>query len=388
MLSLCYKKYALSIAICIVSGIIYFLATTPYHDVASIISQLYPGPFTTSAVYNASSYYNWTSLLRDNYKIIQNEFHEFERLTKSSCHQNTDYATNWDQKWATVNLFRWGVYNDNILKYFPKTLEIIKTVQTQNWIRLAEFSVLQSGKFIPRHRGVYAGQLTYQLTIETPDEVNDYIKSDNIEGLQKQFYLAIWDNTSVPLHYWPSQYIPNVRPSLITWIANGSDVLFDDSSIHEAYNGLSKRRVVLIIDPERNDENFKNSWVTQIIHKYIIQTFIPYLASYQKYVDITPFRMARNNPNIRDAAHSCKFNGINESEYDYNYDAIYVNELESNASSVRQQWYTLINDSQYIYNINKTTKHHGKKHVNIDMLAVSIMVLSFSVTGITAMICK
>eukprot|EP01084_Bolivina_argentea_P317838 551099_1 len=272
------RQYIVSVAICITAIIVYFLTTTPYYEVASTISQLYPGPFTASGVYNASSYYNWTSLLRNNYKIIQNEFYEFERLTKSSCSQNPDYATNWDQKWTTLNLYGWGSYNDYISNYFPKTIEIIKTIQKHNWIRLAEFSVLQSGKFIPRHRGVYAGQLTYQLTIETPNEVNKYIVADKIDELTQQLYLAIWDNTSIPLHYWPAQYIPNVEPSLMTWIANGTDILFDDSAIHEAYNGLSKRRVVLIIDPERNDENFKNSFVTQIIHKYIIQTFIPYLA--------------------------------------------------------------------------------------------------------------
>ena len=195
--------------------------------------------------------------------------------------------TNWDQKWSTINIWEWGEFNPymNFNKYFINTKKIISQIQSppyNMWFRIIEFSILQSDKFIPRHRGVYGGQLTYQLVI--------YVNKNDSEKLQlNEFYIALWNDTQVPLHEWPVQYIPNHDPELLAWRENGSDIMFDDSCIHEVWykniaNWTNDRRIVLILDPERKDVIFESSILTQFIHNYIIKKFIPMLKYWQRYI--------------------------------------------------------------------------------------------------------
>jgi aspartyl/asparaginyl beta-hydroxylase (cupin superfamily) len=78
----------------------------------------------------------------------------------------------------------------------------------------AFFSILEGGKSIPAHNGIYRGYLRYHLALKVPRENPPKIR------VKDQF------------HQWKE----------------GESVLFDDSWEHQVYNEASDFRVVLIVD--------------------------------------------------------------------------------------------------------------------------------------------
>lgn len=93
----------------------------------------------------------------------------------------------------------------------PRTVELIEQIPN---VLQAFFSILDAGKSIPAHDGVYLGYLRYHLALK------------------------------VPAHNPPSM---RVKDQVHTWKV-GESILFDDTWDHEVTNRSDDVRVVLIVD--------------------------------------------------------------------------------------------------------------------------------------------
>ncbi len=89
--------------------------------------------------------------------MIYQEYLDFERMYgDKACPQMDDVypngsIPNWDKKWPTVNLRCYGLDSETS-KFFPKTMAIVNKADV--WLSHVMFSILEAGKFIPRHRGL------------------------------------------------------------------------------------------------------------------------------------------------------------------------------------------------------------------------------------------
>lgn len=309
---------------------VYLVCTVSYVRVATKLSSLYVSRDAESAATLADhgEYAEWTALLRADWQVIHAEFKAYEREV-ALCQQYPDFLTNWDKKWTTIPLFNWG-YAAPAAAHFPRTMALLARVQRWHWIRLAELSVLQPGKFIPRHRGVYAGQLTYQLTLETP-----------VGTPRHDLYLAVWPATSLPLEYFAAHRAPSGVPDEVHWPAPGTDVLFDDSCVHEALNAGQQRRVVLIVNPERVDAAFKRSPLTRALHWCVSQS-IPWLRALQQLVwpllgrDVDA-AMTRTRPRLDARTHKCDFAGVTQVDK-LDEEAAVLARREANHTTTRLGW--------------------------------------------------
>jgi aspartyl/asparaginyl beta-hydroxylase (cupin superfamily) len=93
----------------------------------------------------------------------------------------------------------------------PRTTELLAGIPG---VVQAFFSILDPGKSIPAHCGIYLGYLRYHLALRVPE--------NNPPSMR-------------------------VRNEIHQWVEGGS-VVFDDSLEHEVYNKSDNVRVVLIVD--------------------------------------------------------------------------------------------------------------------------------------------
>lgn len=96
----------------------------------------------------------------------------------------------------------------------PKSVEVMRRIPN---LLEAFFSILEPGKSIPSHNGVFFGYLRYHLAFKVPKQNPPSIR---------------------------------IKDTVYTW-REGESVFFDDSWNHEVFNESDETRVVLIIDVMR-----------------------------------------------------------------------------------------------------------------------------------------
>jgi beta-hydroxylase len=99
------------------------------------------------------------------------------------------------------------------------------------------FSILEPGKEIPRHKGIYNGVIRYHLGLITD-------KTDN----NKCFIM--------------------LNGTKYVW-TEGEDVIFDDMYSHYVMNNTKTTRVVLFLDIMKDFNNIFINYVNKILSKYI-----------------------------------------------------------------------------------------------------------------------
>lgn len=114
-------------------------------------------------------------------------------------------------EWSTLMLCSFGTWLPFNTLRFPETTALLRTVPG---VTIAGFSVLHAGAHIPRHRGP-SKAVRYHLGIIVPEP----------PGASR---LAV----GTEIHEW----------------AEGSSVLFDDATEHEAWNDSDQDRYVLFIE--------------------------------------------------------------------------------------------------------------------------------------------
>ena len=96
----------------------------------------------------------------------------------------------------------------------PRTVEALAGIPN---LLQAFFSILEPGKSIPSHNGIFYGYLRYHLAFKVPSEKPPSIR---------------------------------IKDTVYTW-KEGESVFFDDSWNHEVFNEATETRVVLIVDVMR-----------------------------------------------------------------------------------------------------------------------------------------
>jgi beta-hydroxylase len=156
-------------------------------------------------------------LLENNWQVMRDE--AVANLDKA--HDAQDLSSQFfsriaTPKWKLFMLHWYGKEYTENLKQCPSTAQLLKLIPN---MRVAMFSIMDGGNFVPAHRGPYRGALRYHLALETPrDQENCFI----VIGGKK--------------HVWKE----------------GEGVLFDDTYEHYVMNNTTDRRIVLFLDIDRS----------------------------------------------------------------------------------------------------------------------------------------
>ena len=192
------------------------------------------GYFTKDPIIFNTKDYEWTKKFRDNYNTILQEFLTYNNNNICPYYQDILYLTSSCdiyKKWRSLFL---RAYNKNtdIIKYFPKTMELINSVPCT----LAFFSILEPGAYLSPHEGVYKGVIRYHLGLITPaDSNNCYI---------------------------------NIGNRKLSWNP-GEDMMFDDMYLHEVHNNTNCPRLILFLDIKRKFNNIFIDTINDILLYFI-----------------------------------------------------------------------------------------------------------------------
>eukprot|EP00483_Globobulimina_turgida_P000002 UN00002 len=166
---------------------IWFNNTNLSVEITLFLSKVFPPAIKPVWDTTKEPYNGFAKLFRANYKIIHQELLEYEKhgyLPQFDDVYPNGSIVNWDRRWHTVTLRCYGSDN-KVSKFFPKTMQIVN--QSPIWLTEVMFSYIEAYKYIPRHRGPYAGVFRYQLSLEIPP---------NIVEPEKNLYLAVWPDTT------------------------------------------------------------------------------------------------------------------------------------------------------------------------------------------------
>jgi ornithine lipid ester-linked acyl 2-hydroxylase len=161
--------------------------------------------------------FEWTQLLRDNWRAIRDEALAMTRKTDRVPALNRispDHARIADDNWRSFFLIGYGTRIEDNLARCPRTAEVLARIPGLN---SGFFSILRPGAHIPEHRGVTKGLLTCHLGLQVPT------------------------GGSVRMR---------VGPQTVGW-AEGETLLFDDTWPHEVWNETDGTRIVLLVQFER-----------------------------------------------------------------------------------------------------------------------------------------
>ena len=162
------------------------------------------------------SQFEWTHRLEENWQVMRKELDEIlknkEAIPNFQEISEDQKAITKDDNWKTYFFYGFGYKAEQNCKHCPETTKLIESVPGMT---TAFFSILEPGKHIPAHRGVYKGFLRYHLGLKVP-EPND------------QCRIRVDD-----------QY---------THWKEGKSIMFDDTYDHEVWNNTDGIRVVLFMD--------------------------------------------------------------------------------------------------------------------------------------------
>jgi len=125
------------------------------------------------------------------------------------------YRISKDESWRTFWLRGFGAVSPLGRAICPRTSELLEAIPG---VETALFSILEPGKHIPPHRGVYKGIINYHLGLIVP-------------RMREQCRIRVGEE----ILYWEE----------------GKSVVFDDTNIHEVWNESDEDRVVLMMQFRR-----------------------------------------------------------------------------------------------------------------------------------------
>lgn len=191
--------------------------------IAITFSLILRAVFKNPPMVSLEKYFPEHKLLKDNWKVIQEElievlkdeksipkFHEVDKIQRFISDQD-------ESAWRVFMFKAYDNWQETNCAKAPKTTELLKQIPG---ITTAMFSILGPQKHIPPHNGFYKGVYRYHLGLVIPKEGEEC-------------------------------YIMN-GGERYDWV-EGEDVLFDDTYRHAVWNRTEETRVVLFCDVFRND---------------------------------------------------------------------------------------------------------------------------------------
>lgn len=134
------------------------------------------------------------------------QYHEVDMLQ-----YKISAITDPDKNWNVFMLYMMGDFSGQALRAMPQTCQLLKQIPG---VYQSFFSILDPGKNIPEHKGMYRGYLRYHLGLRIP-------------AVDPPVFL--------------------IKDQRYTW-AKDASVLFDDSWNHQVVNHCLEARVVLVVD--------------------------------------------------------------------------------------------------------------------------------------------
>ncbi len=185
-----------------------------------------------------SEQFEWAVRLEEDWRIIRSELNEIlknkEALPRFQDISEDQRSISKDDDWKTYFLYGFGYNAEKNCMRCPETTRLIEQVPGMT---TAFFSILNPGKHIPEHRGVFKRFLRYHLGLKVPKPKN-----------REQCRIRIKD-------------------TYVHW-EEGKSLLFDDTYQHEVWNNTDETRVVLLMDvirPLRFPANLINKILLSLI---------------------------------------------------------------------------------------------------------------------------
>jgi ornithine lipid ester-linked acyl 2-hydroxylase len=205
-----------------VLGILFLLVAVFATPLLAIPYSLFLAIFAESAPYmDPKVHFPRSHKLKENWKQIRAELEQLMagESPVPTLEQVDQVQRLFSQRdgipWRTFFLKAFDNWVPGNCKKTPFTYSLFKDLPEVTTIM---FSIMEPGKHIPGHRGIFKGILRYHLGLVIPEEGACFL---DVKG-QK--------------YYWKE----------------GEDVMFDDTYYHEAWNNSAKTRVVLFVDVKRN----------------------------------------------------------------------------------------------------------------------------------------
>jgi hypothetical protein len=234
--------------------------------------------------------YSWAIELRSNYRTINSELNAYIAILKQNCNSvdskqvvgaNSSTATlevhnpyptwpnfitrqsGWSKGWRIYWLRAAGIDTD-LFEQFPATKRLLGRVfdnlnRSGGGPKIWQIfmSELEPGGYVMPHRGVYKGVLRYHLGLEMgaegeSSEANDKAQGDRGTLDAPKVPKLIVESASSRSIVHPNN-LKGKQSKLVQtheW-GEGEDYLFDDTDRHFVRNDSKSRRVILIIDVER-----------------------------------------------------------------------------------------------------------------------------------------
>jgi beta-hydroxylase len=208
--------------------------------------------------------FEWANFLEQNWRIIRDELDQIlqfkESIPRFQDISEDQKSISKDDDWRTFFLYGFGYKAEINCSRCPETTRLIESIPGMT---TAFFSILNPGKHIPEHRGVFKGFLRYHLGLKVPQQAeNCRIRVDGVT--------AHWQE--------------------------GKGMLFDDTYLHEVWNDTGETRVVLLLDvirPLRFPANALNSMLINMIkHTGYVQDAKKNQEAWEQKFEISDRRMA------------------------------------------------------------------------------------------------
>jgi len=163
-----------------------------------------------------ASQFDWTNRLEDNWQIMREELDQIlqnkQAIPNFQDISEDQKAITKDDDWKTYFLYGFGYKAEQNCARCPETTKLIESVPNMT---TAFFSILEPGKHIPAHRGVYKGFLRYHLGLRIPEP-------------KEQCKIRVEDTYA----HWEE----------------GKSMMFDDTYDHEVWNNTEGLRAILFMD--------------------------------------------------------------------------------------------------------------------------------------------
>lgn len=175
----------------------------------------------------------WVTHLEQNWSAIRRELDsvmtKLELIPNFQDIQLEQRRITMDDGWKTFFFCGYGAKHDKNIERCPETHRLLASIPG---LTTAFFSILRPGKKLRRHRGPYKGVLRYHLALKVPARADEC-------GIKVGQDVRHWQE--------------------------GKSLIFDDTHLHEAWNGTDEVRVVLFVDFVR-----PLPWVLAILNRFTL----------------------------------------------------------------------------------------------------------------------
>jgi beta-hydroxylase len=204
--------------------------TAPYNVLVYLSSKAPRGPFMDPVEFPA------LQGLSDSWRVFREEglrLMDEDRIARATADNDLGFHTFFKRGWKRFYLKWYGNDLPSARACCPKSVEILNRVPS---VHGAMFATLPPGGRLGKHRDPFAGSLRYHLGLSTPNDDACWIAVDG----EKR-----------------------------SW-RDGQPLVFDETFVHEAYNGSGMTRLILLCDferPVRGPMAAVNRWMIRHVMK-------------------------------------------------------------------------------------------------------------------------